>query len=206
MNLITKYFPGLNPVQMGQFNKLLQIVPELNTRVNIISRKDMEHLEERHVLHSLSIAKKFKFSPDQKILDVGTGGGFPGIPLAIIFPETRFTLVDSIGKKIRLVKEIAATLELKNIQTEQNRMEQLNVKADFVVSRAVAPFSKLYSWSAKLIRSGQECNMPNGLISLKGGDLSSELGPFGKKVKEFPISEWFEEAFFYTKKIVFLKK
>ena len=166
MNLILKYFPGLDELQIRQYEELLRIIPPLNDKVNIISRKDLEHLEERHVLHSLSIAKKFMFTDGLSIIDVGTGGGFPGIPLAIMFPSLRFTLVDSIGKKIRLVQEIATGLELGNVTAVHGRMEQVDQKADFVVSRAVSAFSKLYSWTGKLIRPGRNCNLPNGLISL----------------------------------------
>jgi len=206
MDLIIKYFPDLSSQEIKLFEKLMLILPRLNERVNVISRKDISFLEERHVLHSLSIAKKFQFDSRARVLDVGTGGGFPGIPLAIMFPEASFTLVDSIGKKIKLVEELVEELGLKNVTPVNQRMEQLNLKADFVVSRAVTAFPKLQQWTRKLIDSGNKQSMPNGLISLKGGDLDKELMPFGKHVACFPLSSWFEESFFSTKMIVYLKK
>lgn len=206
MILIRKYFPDLDTSQLWQFEKLLEIVPELNKKVNVISRKDVEHLEERHVLHSLSIAKKFSFNTGTLVIDVGTGGGFPGIPLAIMFPDAHFTLADSIGKKIRLVQEVKEALELKNVTTMVERMENLEQTADFVVSRAVTSFPQLHLWCNKLIRPGKRNSMSNGMIALKGGELDSELEPFKKRVELFSVSDWFDEAFFYTKKIVYLKK
>lgn len=205
MELIRKYFPRLDTTQERQFSKLIEVIPALNQKVNVISRKDIEHLEERHILHSLSIALKFPFEPKQTIVDVGTGGGFPGIPLAILFPKTRFILVDSIGKKIRLVEEVSAALELQNASALQQRAENLGGNADFVISRAVSAFPKLYEWTWRLIKPGRGKEM-NGLIALKGGDLESELSPFRKKVKIFHISDCFEESFFSTKAIVYLKK
>jgi len=206
MDLIRKYFPHLSPLQQVRYEKLIQILPALNEKVNVISRKDIAFLEERHILHSLSIARQFQFSDSHRVIDVGTGGGFPGIPLAILFPNTHFTLVDSIGKKIQLVNELTRRLELQNVVAIRDRMENLDLKADFVVSRAVSAFPKLYSWTDSLILPGKRNHMPNGLISLKGGELSDELKAFGNRVKIFPISTWFEESFFSTKKIVFLKK
>jgi len=206
MDLILKYFPELLPAQLSRYEILLQTLPLLNEKVNVISRKDIASLEERHILHSLSIAKKFSFHPGNKVIDVGTGGGFPGIPLAIMFPETTFTLVDSIGKKIRLVEELCGILDLKNVTPLNQRMENLDMKADFVVSRAVTAFPKLHQWTRKLISPGPSQPLSNGLISLKGGDLDEELKPFKNQVKKFPLSEWFEESFFYTKMIVYLKK
>lgn len=206
MDLILKYFPELLPSQISRFETLLSTLPELNKKVNVISRKDIESLEERHILHSLAIAKKFHFEEGCRIIDVGTGGGFPGIPLAILFPESTFTLVDSIRKKILLVDELGAKLKLKNVVAVNKRMESLDTQADFVVSRAVTAFPRLHHWTHKLIRSAHSGSMPNGLISLKGGDLEEELRPFKNRVKQFPLSEWFEEPFFYTKMIVYLKK
>lgn len=206
MQLIRKYFPDLTSEQSGQFEKLLRILPELNDRVNVISRKDIQGLEERHILHSLSIAKKFSFNRKTSVIDVGTGGGFPGIPLAIVFPETKFTLVDSIGKKIRLVQEIAEVLKLKNVLAISSRMESLDISANFVVSRAVTSFPQLHKWTFKMIGGQQTAAMPNGLISLKGGDLEEELGPFKSQTELYPVSTWFEESFFCTKMIVYLKK
>ncbi len=206
MELILKYFPDLLPSQISRYKILLSTLPKLNEKVNVISRKDVDFLEERHILHSLSIAKKFSFGAGTRVIDVGTGGGFPGIPLAIMFPETTFTLVDSIGKKIRLVQDLCAILDLPNVDTLNRRMEELDTKADFVVSRAVTAFPKLYKWTHKMIRSGQSESMPNGLISLKGGDLKEELRPFHNHVKQYALTEWFEESFFYAKMIVYLKK
>ena len=206
MDLILKYFPDLLPTQISRFEILMHTLPKLNEKVNVISRKDITSLEERHILHSLSIAKRFNFDPETKVIDVGTGGGFPGIPLAILFPETTFTLVDSIKKKIHLVEELCAFLDLKNVIPMNQRMEDLDTRADFVVSRAVTAFPRLYQWTHQLIRPGQSGSMPNGLISLKGGDLEEELRPFQNRVKQFPLTEWFEESFFYAKMIVYLKK
>ena len=206
MDLILKYFPELTSQQIKHFEQLMLILPRLNERVNVISRKDIEYLEERHILHSLSIAKLLRFDSKARVLDVGTGGGFPGIPLAIMFPEASFTLVDSIRKKISLVSEIVEELNLKNVTPVNQRMEQLNLKADFVVSRAVTAFPKLHLWTQKLIEPGSGQSMPNGLISLKGGDLDKELMPFKQQVKVFPLSSWYEESFFSTKMIVYLKK
>jgi len=206
MDLILKYFPDLNAQQINHFEKLMLILPRLNQRVNVISRKDIDYLEEKHILHSLSIAKVFQFDSRTSVLDVGTGGGFPGIPLALMFPETSFTLVDSIGKKISLVEEIVEKLGLNNVTPINQRMELLDLKTDFVVSRAVTAFPRLHQWTKKLIRPGSEQSMPNGLISLKGGDLTNELKPFEKHVDCFPLSSWFEESFFSSKMIVYLKK
>jgi 16S rRNA (guanine527-N7)-methyltransferase len=206
MDLILKYFPDLTQHQIKYFEKLMLLLPRLNQRVNVISRKDIEHLEERHILHSLSIAMKFQFNSKARVLDVGTGGGFPGIPLALMFPEASFTLVDSIGKKVKLVEELVKELGLENVTPVNQRMELLNLKADFVVSRAVTAFPKLYEWTRKLIVPGNDHSMPNGLISLKGGDLSNELMPFEERVECFPLSSWFNESFFSSKMIVYLKK
>jgi 16S rRNA (guanine527-N7)-methyltransferase len=206
MDLILKYFPELTSQQIKHFEQLMLILPRLNDRVNVISRKDIAYLEERHILHSLSIAKLLRFDSKARVLDVGTGGGFPGIPLALMFPEASFTLVDSIRKKISLVSEIVKELNLKNVTPVNQRMEQLNLKADFVISRAVTAFPKLHLWTQKLIEPGSGQSMPNGLISLKGGDLDKELMPFKQQVEVFPLSSWYEESFFSTKMIVYLKK
>ncbi len=206
MDLILKYFPDLLPAQLDRFKQLQSTLPPLNARVNVISRKDIGSLEERHILHSLGIARKFSFDPGSRVVDVGTGGGFPGIPLAIMFPETRFTLVDSIGKKIRLVEELSEALGLNNVVPVHQRMETLDIEADYVVSRAVTAFPRLVRWTRNLLRPGQSGSMANGLISLKGGDLEEELRPFASRVELFPLRAWFEEPFFYTKMIVYLKK
>lgn len=206
MDLILKYFPELLPSQVSRFETLLSTLPRLNEKVNVISRKDIDSLEERHVLHSLALAKKFPFEPGMQVMDVGTGGGFPGIPLAILYPETSFVLVDSIGKKIKLVQELSSLLNLSNVLPLNQRMEEVDMQADFVVSRAVTAFPSLHKWTQRIISPGYRASMPNGLISLKGGDLSEELRPFRNRVKLFPLNEWFEEAFFSTKMIVYLKK
>lgn len=206
MQLIQKYFPALDDRQEERFRTLLDIVPRLNNRVNIISRKDTDHLEERHVLHSLSIAKAFPPFPGSRVIDVGTGGGFPGVPLAILFPETLFTLVDSIGKKVRLVKEIAGALKLDNVEVLQERAENLEKETDFIVSRAVAPFPRLVKWTSHLLREWSAEGGPAGWIALKGGDLEMELKKVSDRVDIRSVSDWFEEPFFSTKKIVYLKK
>ena len=206
MDLIQKYFPDLSPSEKTRFQKLIDLLPRLNDKVNVISRKDIGSLEEKHILHSLSIAKKFQFTSQHKIVDVGTGGGFPGIPLAILFPDTHFTLVDSIEKKIGLVNELLSHLELQNVATRRGRMEELKLKADYVVSRAVASLPKLDQWTRHAISKGGPGGRAGGLISLKGGDLTDELKPFGKRAQQYPISTWFEESFFSTKMIVYLKK
>jgi len=205
MELIRKYFPLLDATQERQFRKLIEVIPGLNQKVNIISRKDIEHLEERHILHSMAIAKIFDFDAGQSVIDIGTGGGFPGIPLAIIFPECEFILIDSIGKKIGMVKEISSTLGLKNVKALHQRAETFGRKVDFVVSRAVTAFPRLHEWTEPLIKASGG-KQKSGLIALKGGDLDTELGPFRQRVQLFPISEYFEESFFSTKTIVYLKK
>jgi 16S rRNA (guanine527-N7)-methyltransferase len=206
MELIRKYFPDISRQQTQQFNRLMDIFPRLNENVNMISRKDIDHLEERHIMHSLSIARAFPFSPGSTVIDAGTGGGFPGIPLAILFPEAKFILVDSTAKKIRMVEEIITYLDLKAVNPMWKRLEELDIKADFVVSRAVAPLGDLDRLTGRLIRKGVDGNIPHGLITLKGGDLEEELEPFHDRVQVYPIKEWFSEPYFSTKKIVFLKK
>ena len=201
MRLIRSYFPETDPQQQERFRHLLELLPRLNRQVNVISRKDIGELEERHVLHSLAIARQFPFPAGTEVIDAGTGGGLPGIPLAIMFPGARFTLVDSIGKKIRLVRELTASLGLQNVEVVQARVEEISTRADFVVSRAVAPFPVLFGWTAPLIRTGGDPELPNGLIALKGGDLSEELRQFHERVKVFPISRWFAEPFFLKKRL-----
>lgn len=202
MDIILKYFSRLTPDQIGMFQQLFPIYSEWNSRINVISRKDIDRLYERHVLHSLSIAKFIRFTPGSQILDVGTGGGFPGIPLAIFFPECRFHLVDSVGKKIKVVNAVAESLGLKNVSAEQIRAEQLTGKYDFVVSRAVTQLSEFVSWIRKNTSQNQQNAIPNGVIYLKGGNLDAEVRPYRKLVFVQNLSEYFDEEFFETKKLV----
>jgi len=202
MTIITKYFPHLNQKQIELFTKLQPFYAEWNAQINVISRKDFSEFYERHVLHSLAIAKFIRFTPGTKVLDVGTGGGFPGIPLAIFFPEVHFHLVDSIGKKIKVVNEAIKKLDLKNVTAEQIRAEQLTDKYDFVVSRAVTRLPEFVQWVRNNISQKQKNAIPNGIIYLKGGDLNEEIKPFGRAVFVQHISEYFTEEFFETKKIV----
>ena len=205
MDLIRNYFPNLSEEQYQQFAALESLYSEWNAQINVISRKDTEHFYERHVLHSLAIAKLCRFNPGAEVLDIGTGGGFPGIPLAILFPETQFHLVDSIGKKIKVVEEVVQALGLKNVSAEQKRAEKLNRSFDFIVSRAVTQMPRFMAWTRNRIRKGKEAgSMANGILYLKGGDLSEELADF-PKAKVYPISKYFEEEFFETKKVVYLK-
>jgi len=202
MQIIQKYFPKLSNAQLELFKNTETLYVEWNAQINVISRKDFPEFYERHVLHSLAIAKFIRFTPGSKILDVGTGGGFPGIPLAIFFPEVHFHLVDSIGKKIKVVKEVATALGLKNVTAEQIRAEQLNQKYDFVVSRAVTRLSEFVPWVRNNIAKKQINSIPNGIIYLKGGDITEEIKPFKKNVLVQNISDYFEEEFFETKKVV----
>lgn len=202
--LITKYFPDITEHQLEQFRKLQELYMDWNSRINVISRKDIDLLYERHVLHSMAIAKVIQFKSGTRILDVGTGGGFPGIPLAILFPESRFYLVDSIGKKIKVVQGVAEALGLKNVKAEQKRVEELKETFDFVVSRAVTTFSVFYAWVRNKFSKDNFNDLPNGILYLKGGDLEEELKEFEKRIKVYPIKYFFEEEFFETKKIVFL--
>lgn len=204
MEIILKYFTGLSANQIKQLEQLQPLYTEWNSRINVISRKDIEQLYERHVLHAMAIAKFVRLRPGTSVLDVGTGGGFPGIPLAILFPEVKFHLVDSIRKKIKVVHEISNALELRNVTAEQIRAEQLQGKYDFVVSRAVARLPEFVKWIRNNIAPQQKNAVPNGILYLKGGDLREELKPFRKKVFVQELSEFFEESFFETKKLVHL--
>ena len=204
MNIITKYFPKLNETQRSQFEQLQTLYADWNAQINVISRKDFPDFYEHHVLHSLAIAKLISFTSGTKILDVGTGGGFPGIPLAIYFPQTQFHLVDSIGKKIKVVNNVIESLGLQNVTAQQIRAEELTDKYDFVVSRAVTRLPEFVPWVRKNIAQKQINSLPNGIIYLKGGDLQEETKPFKKYVFVKNLSDWFEEEFFETKKVVHL--
>ncbi|MBA3899129.1 MAG: 16S rRNA (guanine(527)-N(7))-methyltransferase RsmG [Bacteroidetes bacterium] len=205
ITIILKYFPSINAKQQEQFEKLQHLYEDWNSQINVISRKDIEQLYERHVLHSLGIAKVIAFKPHSKILDIGTGGGFPGIPLAILFPECQFHLVDSIGKKIRVVRAVSEAIGLENIFVEHCRAEDVNDKFDFAVSRAVTNLPEFMGWlKGKFLKTNFN-ELPNGLLSLKGGDLSEELAPIKQQVKIFELSNFFSEEFFETKKVVHVK-
>lgn len=202
--ILLRYFPNISEIQLKQYNLLVDIFPEWNQKVNLISRKDIENLFEHHILHSLAIAKIFKFETGTRIIDIGTGGGFPGIPLAIMFPDAEFDLVDSIGKKITVVDEISKSLNLKNVKAIKARAELLPAKYDFVVSRAVTAFPDFIKISNNLFRDKK--NISNqGIIYLKGGDFEDELADF-KNVKLYNIHDFFESDFFETKKIIYLPK
>jgi 16S rRNA (guanine527-N7)-methyltransferase len=204
MNIITKYFPKLTETQLSLFEQLQPLYADWNAQINVISRKDFPEFYEHHVLHSLAIAKLISFTSGTKILDVGTGGGFPGIPLAIYFPQTQFHLVDSIGKKIKVVNSVLESLGLQNVTAQQIRAEELTDKYDFVVSRAVTRLPEFVSWVRKNIAQKQINAMPNGVIYLKGGDLQEETKPFKNRVYIKNLSDWFDEEFFETKKVVHL--
>jgi len=204
MDIITKYFPKLDESQIARFSRLETLYAEWNAQINVISRKDFDGFYEHHVLHSLAIAKLISFMAGTKVLDVGTGGGFPGIPLAIMFPEVKFHLVDSIGKKIKVVNAVIEALELKNATAQQIRAEELKDKYDFVVSRAVTRLPEFVQWVQKNISTKQSNPMPNGILYLKGGDITAEIKPFKRSVFVKDLSDYFEEEFFETKKVVHL--
>ena len=204
MDKILKYFPEITERQKAQFAALLPLYEDWNSKINVISRKDMDNFYEHHVLHSLAIAKVQPFKPMAEILDVGTGGGFPGIPLAILFPDARFHLIDSIGKKIKVVQSVAEQLELKNVRTEQIRAEQLRGEYDFIVSRAVTDLSQFTQWVRGKVSTIQYHKLRNGILYLKGGDLTDELAPFKKKARTWDISDFFQEDYFLTKKVIYL--
>ncbi|WGK65210.1 16S rRNA (guanine(527)-N(7))-methyltransferase RsmG [Croceiramulus getboli] len=203
MELIQRYFPELTPQQIQQYAELQHLYQDWNQKINVVSRKDIDEIYLRHVLHSLGIAKVQDFLPGSTILDVGTGGGFPGVPLAILFPETQFHLVDSIGKKIKVVDEVVAGLGLDNVRTTHDRVEQLEGHYDFIVSRAVAQMDAFVRWTKGKIAKKSRHELKNGILYLKGGDLTEELAAFPKAV-EYDLSAYFKEDFFDTKKVVHL--
>jgi 16S rRNA (guanine527-N7)-methyltransferase len=204
MEAILRYFNEITPKQRAQFILLDEVYREWNEKINVISRKDIDALYERHVLHSLAIAKVIQFKSNTDILDVGTGGGFPGIPLAIMFPECNFTLVDSIGKKINVVNAVAEKVGLKNVKAYHMRAEQLKTHFDFVVSRAVAPAEEIVNWTKHLISKNHFHQKPNGWLLLKGGNLKEELTAANKSYKIYSIRNYFEEAFFEEKAVVYI--
>jgi 16S rRNA (guanine527-N7)-methyltransferase len=204
-DILVKYFPSITVQQLQQFNKLPELYNFWNNQINVVSRKDIEQLYERHVLHSLGIAKVISFLPGEKVLDVGTGGGFPGIPLAILFPDTQFYLVDSIGKKIKVVQEVANALCLKNVIATHKRAEEINEKFDFVVSRAVTKLKEFYPWVKGKFNKVSKNTLPNGILYLKGGDLTQEIAESGLIVRQFHLNSYFEEEFFETKQVVYIK-
>lgn len=199
-----KYFPDLTETQKQQFAALYDLYTDWNSKINVISRKDITNLYEHHVLHSLGIAKIIHFRPETEIMDLGTGGGFPGIPLAILFPDTHFHLVDSIGKKVKVATEIAQAVGLKNVTTRHCRAEEEKQQFDFVVSRAVMPLTDLLKIIRKNIRKEQHNALPNGLICLKGGELDREVMPVKHQTLIYDLKDYFEEEFFETKKVVYV--
>lgn len=200
--MIAHYFPNLSSWQLQQFSMLQNLYADWNEKINVISRKDIDHFYLHHVLHSLSIAKVIQFQPGSQILDIGTGGGFPGIPLAILFPDTQFHLTDSIGKKITVVKAVAEALQLKNVKATHARVETISGGYDFVTARAVAPAAELIQWTKSLILNESINSLPNGWLFLKGGNLNIELEPFKNKLTQHIISEFFKEEFFIEKYVL----
>jgi 16S rRNA (guanine527-N7)-methyltransferase len=204
-DIILKYFPDLSPAQQQQYQQLPELYQFWNNQINVISRKDIELLLERHVLHSLGIAKVMPFLPGEMVLDVGTGGGFPGLPLAIMFPQTQFYLVDSIGKKIKVVNEVSKSIGLKNLKGEHTRAEQVPGTFDFVVSRAVTQLKDFYPWVKGRFNKTSKNTLLNGILYLKGGDLTQEIAESGLQVKQYYLKDYFEEEFFETKQVVYVK-
>ena len=203
MDLLLKYFPNLTQLQISQLSQLQELYKDWNLKINVVSRKDIDELYLRHVLHSLGIAKVVQFKPNTKVLDVGTGGGFPGIPLAILFPETQFHLVDSIGKKIKVVNDVSEGLGLQNIKTTHGRVEEIKGTYDFIVSRAVAQMETFVFWTKGKINKKQQHPIKNGILYLKGGDLSDELKKY-TSATIYNLPDYFAEDFFETKKVVHL--
>lgn len=206
MEAILRYFPNLSQHQIDQLTALENLYNHWNSQINVISRKDMEHFYEHHVLHSLGIAKVIQFIKGTEILDVGTGGGFPGIPLAILFPEVNFHLVDSIGKKIKVVNEVANAIELKNLIAEHKRAEEVKAKFDFVVSRAVTRLVNFYPWVHNSFKKESFNKLDNGILYLKGIDLTEEFDELRKPYQLYPLKEYFQEEFFETKGVIFIPR
>ena len=205
IDLILHYFPDLTPKQRSQFEALEDLYQDWNSQINVISRKDTDNFYERHVLHSLAIAKVMEFKDGSKILDIGTGGGFPGIPLAILYPECDFLLVDSIGKKIKVVNEVAKALELENVRGIHERAEKIKGQFDFVVSRAVTAMPEFLNWTKGKFLKEDKNDFKNGILYLKGGDLTEEMASVKKAVQYFEIPDFFKEEFFETKKVVYVR-
>lgn len=203
--IITKYFPNITEHQLNQFEQLYDLYVHWNAQINVISRKDIDLLYEHHVLHSLGIAKVMDIKAGTKLLDVGTGGGFPGIPLAILFPDSTFHLVDSIGKKIKVVTEVASAIGLQNLTAQHERAEKINERYHFIISRAVTEFPEFYSWIYRKILKENFNDLPNGILYLKGGDLQKEFGKYFDKATFYPLKNYFSEEFFETKKVVHYK-
>ena len=203
-DLIFQYFPNLTPVQKAQFEKLRSLYELWNDRINVISRKDVGNLYVNHVLHSLAIARIVEFKPGAHIMDVGTGGGFPGIPLAILFPDVKFHLVDSIGKKITVVNEVSTGLGLTNVKAQQIRAEELKSEYDFIVSRAVTRLKEFHGWVKGKVKTTSVHPIQNGILYLKGGDLEEELSELKRPMQVFNIPDFFKEPFFETKKVVYV--
>jgi 16S rRNA (guanine527-N7)-methyltransferase len=206
MELIQRYFPNLSDLQYKQLKALGELYSDWNAKINVISRKDMEHFYERHVLHSLAIAKVIQFKPETQILDVGTGGGFPGVPLAILFPEVSFHLVDSIGKKIKVVQEVSNALELTNLSTEHARAEQVSGQFDFVVSRAVTRLTEFYPWVQNKFNKKSFNDLDNGILYLKGVDLMEEFDQLKKPYQLFSLKDYYTEEWFESKGLVFVPR
>jgi len=202
--IIFNYFPSLSDKQKDQINQLGSLYRDWNDKINVVSRKDIDNIYTNHVLHSLGIAKVMSFNPRAEVLDVGTGGGFPGIPLAILFPETRFHLVDSIGKKITVVNEVSNALGLENVRAEQIRAEQIKGKYDFVVSRAVTRMKEFYGWVNNKIKDDSTHTLDNGILYLKGGDLDKEMNELKCPYSVYNLSDYFKEEFFETKRVVYV--
>ena len=203
MELILKYFPDLTEIQINQFEALEGLYKDWNAKINVVSRKDIDELYLRHVLHSLGIAKVIQFADNSSILDVGTGGGFPGVPLAILFPNCKFHLVDSINKKLKVINEVCDAIELTNVKTTHSRVEAIDETFDFIVSRAVTAMPEFTKWVKGKVTKNQKNKLKNGILYLKGGDLTEELKQY-TNVKAFLLSDYFEEEFFDTKKVIYL--